>query len=171
MAAFTIQRLAEWDILAWERRVKERDRKAKWRSKQSRDDDVPETGTTTGQHHDRDCSGDAMSQLKRSGREVKRSESEIQKRDVELLVPSELSTTTPGTKPAIGQTTDAISRHDSTGQQWNKAEWVGATATTLNVQRRHGESDNEFRDRIFSAVRQRQNEAKTVASGLRRPRG
>jgi uncharacterized phage protein (TIGR02220 family) len=33
---------------AWERRLKERDRKAKWRESRARDKDVPETGTSTG---------------------------------------------------------------------------------------------------------------------------
>lgn len=43
------RKLSMWALEAWDRRVKERERKAKWRASRERDKDVPETGTNAGQ--------------------------------------------------------------------------------------------------------------------------
>ena len=43
-----------------------------------------------------------------------------------------------------------------TGQQWSSMAYVAATAKTLAMERRQGEADAEFRDRVFDGVKRLQ---------------
>lgn len=56
-----------------------------------------------------------------------------------------------------------------TGAKWGDPAWVNATATTLGMHARTGESPAEFKDRVYAAVEQLKREAKS--EGDRRQAG
>ncbi len=145
--------LAGWALEAWDRRVKERDRKAKWRESRQRDKDVPETGTgsVTKQGQDTGPRRDVPAEGKRSDSEVKRSDSELANRDVER---------TPGSTAGTGDSHGANGKTAFKGQDWDSAAYVAASAQTLGVDRLEGESQDNFRDRVFTAAQAKIREGK-----------
>lgn len=149
--------LAAWALEAWQRRVKERARKANWRAgkhstgdgdngvcpgPQQRDNNGTDRGTNTGPiaGHRRDVPAEAkVSEGKRSERESKTASVVVQTSEV---------------RPA--KVNGAVSNNDSTskanGQDWNDPHYVAATAQTLGIQRHPQEDQPAFRDRVYEAV-------------------
>jgi hypothetical protein len=50
---------------------------------------------------------------------------------------------------------EKIEGQKSYGQNWKFKPWVFATAKTLGIDRRDGEDDAAFRDRVYAAVQAR----------------
>lgn len=95
----------------------------------------------------RTSGGTARSEGKRSEAKV----SELSDRDVER---------TPDEDPSAGKGKIAMGKiaqgkGNGSGQDWNSAAWVAATATTLGLHRIQGEADDLFRDRVFAAVQEK----------------
>lgn len=59
-----------------------------------------------------------------------------------------------GSHVGIEKVSDSKAKPDP-GQQWSSMPWVTATATTMGVQRRVGESDDDFTDRTKTALDRR----------------
>jgi hypothetical protein len=138
--------LAVWALEAWDRRVKERQRKANWRAAKHREKDGTETGTHTGQETGQQR--DVPAEGKRS--EAKGSEVENRASGVTPTVTASANGSHVAAK-AIGTS--------KAGQQWSSMAYVAATAKTLDIPRRRGESDAEFKDRVVTAVQSRQRSA------------
>jgi hypothetical protein len=148
-------KLSVWALEAWARRVKERNRKAKWREAKDRDGDVPRTGTGRGQERGQDRSvdvpEDGTSPLK--GSEVKGSEVELQKPSVgENLGNSTGVDNSPNGKLPADKSAKG-NNGLKTIPSWHKdPAQVNIEAKRRGIERRPNESDGEFTDRVKHAV-------------------
>lgn len=109
-----------------------------------------------------DTSGGIPAEIALKGREGKRSEG-IENRDVEVYPPpvvSTLAAVAENGNIATGKNQHSRAKINGAGQQWDRPAYVAATAATVGIQRRQGESDEDFKDRVYSAVQQRMNEGK-----------
>jgi hypothetical protein len=136
--------LSAWAVDAWGKRVADRDRKARWRAgrhpSRHADGDGDTTRTETGTERGRDA--DVPSEAKLS--EVKRSEANIKNREVQR---------TPRISARATEVKGAVLKNGNVkGQDWNDRAWVTATAQTLGIERRNGESDTDFKDRTYDAL-------------------
>jgi len=157
-------RLSLWALEAWDRRVKERQRKANWRAGKQRDKDVPETGTSggteTGQTtgHRRDVPAEGKR------REVKGSEG--------------TSKTALGVTPTIpdlvngshgeGKITEVDPEKAMAPESWRNPVWLAASAQTVGIERRVNERDEDFADRVYTAIEARKRAGQTEAQRRQR---
>lgn len=147
------RKLAGWALEAWERRVKDRERKQKWRDKR-RDGDVPETGTggvTAGGTE----TGPPPGPDSPVPSEAKRSEAK------QCLNPAVASPplsspvdNSPQRHGRNGRTAgDKSPRVKSENQWWKDAAEVRKVGAKHSVFQRPQEAWNDFLDRVFHAVK------------------
>lgn len=162
-------RLAVWALEAWERRVRERERKAHWRAKrhgaehvgpadEGRGQDGDRTGTQggTGRGRPRSEGWDVPSEGKRS--EAKGSEakgSEGNPRSSKAFSNRDVLHTRGRPKTAADATAGNGHPPASVPPWWKTAEGVNATARTMGMDRHTGETDAAFKDRVFAAVEEK----------------
>lgn len=150
-------KLAEWAIEAWELRVNERQRKAKWREKR-RDRDGTETGTGTGTE-----TGQGAGQGRDVPSEGKVSEAKRSEAKVRSLNPAVGVTPTIDARATGSQGKGKKAPNGNGAESWSAPEWVAATAKTLGMERRTGERDRDFADRVHHEVDGRRRKAKAEA--------
>ena len=148
--------LAKWALEAWDRRVKERQRKANWRAARHKPGDGDETGT--GRGHD---TGHGVGHQRDVPSEGKRSEAK--RRDVENRESKE----TPDITARADGCHFAISyperQTQTQGQEWSDPAYVSATAQTLGLTKRTNETEADFRDRVYVGVQDRIRDGKAEA--------
>lgn len=66
-------------------------------------------------------------------------------------------------KGAVENIGKSKAKANGSGQKWDSMPWVTATAGTVDVHRRQGETDEQFRDRTYTAVQARVNAAAHAA--------
>lgn len=148
-------KLALWAIEAWQRRVHDRQRKERWRRGRDGDVDVPGTFQRRGRNADEDISETGTERGKRS--EAKRSDF------TDREVSSERPTETRDPANGHGAVEKSTSQTRKNGANWDSMPWVTATASTVGIERRTGESDADFKDRTYSAVEERKRQAQLDA--------
>jgi hypothetical protein len=83
------------------------------------------------------------------------SASELQNRDSEFI-PRSVASGTPelstGPNVALEKTSRSTAKVNGVGQRWDDPSYVAASAQTLGIQHRQGESQGAFRDRVFAAA-------------------
>jgi hypothetical protein len=143
--------IAEKALDAWSHRIAQRDRAAKrWHPSGNATASDP----AMPRHVPRHPSGNAS--------EVKRSDSEVINRDSGVDVPSVAQPTAGEAKVngAVEKIGRSKAKTEGAGQQWDKPEYVAATAQTVGKPRRENEAFDEWRDRVYTAAQQLRREAR-----------
>jgi hypothetical protein len=155
-------RLFEWALEAWDKRVKDRQRKANFRAARTRTQrgqDADGTRTERGASAGQDGSGTVEREAKRSDSEVR----ELQNRDVGVSPPYTASPPPEESSKvngAIENTAKSKAKTLGAGQQWDDPSYVAASARNVDKPRREGEPYDDWRDRVITECQQRQTRAR-----------
>lgn len=154
--------LAKRAIEAWDKRLKDRERKARFlasRRSGNADGTRMERGKERSKDAERNVPGTRTERMKRSDRKGK----EVQNRDSVVDVgsvaetPPKLST---GPNVAVEKSARATPKINGAGQRWSDPAYVAASAATLGIPRRQGEADDAFKDRVFAAAQGKRRESR-----------
>lgn len=163
--------LAGLAVEAWARRVKERERKAKYRSTHDRHRDIPEAVPDTGTDHGTDHgTQDGTEQGHTQGRNSREGEGEGEG-EGPLYVPMELhgeSSAVDNSKPACSDKSETAPPETNgkkyrTPAWWKSDQGIDAKASEMGIQGKTGESYASLKDRIFDTINHGKTKAATAS--------